>query len=106
MTDDVSDARLRVVRADHVRCHSGPNPGSMTESWTPAEIEFMTALDRYKRLNRIPFPCCSEVLAVLESMGYVRTGGPPAPQRVAPNRKRRARDRGVKLRRRPSPTPA
>jgi hypothetical protein len=34
------------------------------------EVEFMTALDRWKRENRRPFPTCSEVLAVLKSLGY------------------------------------
>jgi len=34
------------------------------------EFEFMLALDRYKRLRHSPFPTCSEVLAVLKSLGY------------------------------------
>lgn len=38
--------------------------------YTPAEAEFLQAMDRYKRDNRRPFPTWSEVLQVLVSLGY------------------------------------
>lgn len=38
--------------------------------YTADEVEFMMALDKYKRDNRRPFPTCSEVLRVLVSLGY------------------------------------
>ncbi len=34
------------------------------------EIEFMLAVDQYKRDNKRPFPTSSEVLFVLKSLGY------------------------------------
>lgn len=34
------------------------------------EREFMLAMDRYKRVNRRPFPTWCEVLGVLKSLGY------------------------------------
>ena len=34
------------------------------------EAAFRTAMDRYKRENRRPFPTWSEVLEVLRSLGY------------------------------------
>lgn len=34
------------------------------------EIEFMLAVDQYKRDNKRPFPSSSEVLLVLKSLGY------------------------------------
>mgnify|MGYP003314597013 CR=1 FL=1 len=36
------------------------------------EIEFMQALDEYKRNNGRMFPTCSEILEVVRSLGYVR----------------------------------
>ncbi|HLW66890.1 MAG TPA: hypothetical protein VKS79_16365 [Gemmataceae bacterium] len=42
-------------------------PGS---SFSEDEVEFMMAMERYKRKHRRPFPTCHEVLAVLKSLGY------------------------------------
>ena len=39
----------------------------------PAEVvEFITAMDQYKREHQRPFPNWSEVLEVLKSLGYSR----------------------------------
>lgn len=39
----------------------------------PAEVlEFITAIDDYKRANRRPFPTWSEVLEILKELGYTR----------------------------------
>lgn len=35
-------------------------------------LEFITAIDDYKRLHQRPFPTWSEVLEVLKSLGYER----------------------------------
>lgn len=35
-------------------------------------IEFITAIDDYKRINARPFPTWSEVLTILKSLGYDR----------------------------------
>ena len=37
---------------------------------TGDDLEFGKAMDRFKRENRKPFPTCSEVLAVVKSLGY------------------------------------
>jgi len=37
-------------------------------------VEFITAIDEYKRLNQRPFPSWGEVFSVLKSLGYVRAG--------------------------------
>ena len=44
--------------------------GNSEVEYTEDELEFMKALDMYKRENRRPFPTCSEVLQVLKSLGY------------------------------------
>jgi hypothetical protein len=38
--------------------------------YSPEEVEFMKAMDRYKRDNRRPFPTWSEVFNVFQSLGY------------------------------------
>ena len=48
-----------------------------------AEIEFMHALDQYKRASGRMFPTCSEVLEVLISLGYEKTSSPRASESTA-----------------------
>jgi hypothetical protein len=43
------------------------------DEMTPDVLEFIHALDAYKRTNQRPFPNCSEILQVLKSLGYSRT---------------------------------
>jgi hypothetical protein len=40
--------------------------------YQPEELEFMQAVEQYKRHNGRPFPTCSELLEVVRSLGYVR----------------------------------
>jgi hypothetical protein len=46
------------------------DPTTCERDYTDAEIEFMHALDQYKRASGRMFPTCSEVLEVLISLGY------------------------------------
>jgi hypothetical protein len=48
------------------------DPTTCEREYGPEEIEFMQALDRYKRTSGRMFPTCSEVLQVLRSLGYER----------------------------------
>lgn len=48
------------------------DPTTCERDYKDDEIEFMTAMDRYKREQRRPFPTCGEVLDVLRSLGYRR----------------------------------
>lgn len=48
------------------------DPTTCERDYQPEEVEFMQALERYKRSNGRPFPTCSEVLEVVKSLGYVR----------------------------------
>ena len=43
---------------------------SDTVQYSNAELEFITAIDKYKRKHRRPFPCYHEILHVLLSLGY------------------------------------
>lgn len=48
------------------------DPTTCERDYTDEEIEFMQALDAYKRANGRMFPTCSEILEVIRDMGYVR----------------------------------
>jgi hypothetical protein len=50
------------------------DPTTCDRDYGPEEVEFMQALDRYKRTNGRMFPTCSEILEVVRSLGYERTG--------------------------------
>ena len=56
------------------------DPTTCERDYTDAEIEFMHALDKYKRASGRMFPTCSEILEVLHSLGYRKIeSGQPAP---------------------------
>lgn len=46
------------------------DPTTCERDYTPDEIEFMSAIDEYKRRSRRQFPTCSEYLEVLIALGY------------------------------------
>ena len=48
------------------------DPATCERDYAPEELEFMQALDRYKRTSGRMFPTCSEVLEVVQSLGYQR----------------------------------
>lgn len=52
------------------REHGLAGDTSLGSEYTAEELEFLRAMDRYKRERRRPFPAWSEVLAVLKSLGY------------------------------------
>lgn len=48
------------------------DPTTCERDYSRDEIEFMQALDSYKRQSGRMFPTCSEILEVIHSLGYVR----------------------------------
>ena len=48
------------------------DPTTCERDYTGDEIEFMQALDTYKRRNGRMFPTCSEVLEVIRTLGYAK----------------------------------
>lgn len=46
------------------------DPTTCEREYSEMEIEFMHAMDEYKRLSGRMFPTCSEILEVLEKLGY------------------------------------
>jgi hypothetical protein len=57
-------------RASSRRRHVDPT--TCERDYQPEELEFMQAVEHYKRRNSRPFPTCSELLEVVRSLGYVR----------------------------------
>ncbi|MBI1247272.1 hypothetical protein GC197_05435 [bacterium] len=50
------------------------DPTTCERDYTGDEIEFMQALDAYKRTSGRMFPTCSEILEVIRELGYSRGG--------------------------------
>ena len=48
------------------------DPTTCERDYTIEEVEFMGAMDNYKRRSGRMFPTCSEVLEVLRSLGYAK----------------------------------
>jgi hypothetical protein len=48
------------------------DPTTCDRDYGPEEVEFMRALERYKRSSGRMFPTCSEILEVVRSLGYQR----------------------------------
>ena len=73
------ERRVKVSRRRQI------DPTTCERDYTPIEIEFMSALDEYKRASGRMFPTCSEVLEVLLKLGYEKKSPQqPAPESPAP----------------------
>ena len=68
-TKPVAGERREVQRRRQI------DPTTCERDYTDDEIEFMQALDQYKRNSGRMFPTCSEILEVLIGMGYRRVIG-------------------------------
>jgi len=53
------------------------DPTTCERDYSGDEVEFMQAMDAYKRKNGRMFPTCSEILEVIRDLGYSR------PDRIA-----------------------
>ena len=52
------------------------DPTTCEREYSDLEIEFMQAMDEYKRASGRMFPTCSEILEVLFKLGYRKTADP------------------------------
>jgi hypothetical protein len=53
------------------------DPTTCERDYSTEEVEFMSALDDYKRRSGRMFPTCSEILEVLKSIGYEKRADVP-----------------------------
>ena len=56
----------------------GPEENFPGCDYSADEVEFLLAMDRYRRTRGRPYPTCREVLAVLVSLGYRKVAEPRA----------------------------
>ncbi|MDA1039540.1 MAG: hypothetical protein O3A37_04535 [Planctomycetota bacterium] len=56
----------RSLRRRHI------DPTTCERDYGPEELEFMQAIEAYKRSSGRMFPTCSEILEVVRSLGYIR----------------------------------
>jgi hypothetical protein len=52
------------------------DPTTCERDYRPEELEFMQAVEAYKRRSGRMFPTCSELLEVVRSLGYTRLAAP------------------------------
>jgi hypothetical protein len=62
----VCERRVKVNRRRQI------DPTTCERDYSLDEIEFMSAMDDYKRRSGRMFPTCSEVLEVVKSLGYTK----------------------------------
>ena len=66
----VAVERRKLERRAKVNRRRQIDPTTCERDYTADEIEFMTALDQYKRSSGRMFPTCSEILEVVRKLGY------------------------------------
>jgi hypothetical protein len=79
----------RLERRKKVNRRRQIDPTTCERDYSDDEVQFMKALEQYKRASGRMFPTCSEVLEVVRSLGYVRLSvselaARPAGKAVAP----------------------
>lgn len=62
--------RRQLERREKVNRRRQIDPTTCERDYTNDEVEFMDALDRYKRSSGRMFPTCSEILEVIRGLGY------------------------------------
>lgn len=68
----VANERRQGERRVKVQRRRQIDPTTCERDYNDDEIQFMQALDAYKRANGRMFPTCSEILEVIRALGYVR----------------------------------
>lgn len=77
-SDDDDDIEAAESSADRRRADRRRqiDPTTCERDYSGGEVEFMRAMDDYKRKSGRPFPTWSEVLEVLMSLGYRKVAEP------------------------------
>ncbi len=88
------DDRRKEAQAVAIERRTGPrrekvsrrrqiDPTTCERDYSDLEVEFMNAMDQYKRKNGRMFPTCSEILEVIRDLGYVKVAQAPAGSIIA-----------------------
>jgi hypothetical protein len=68
----VAVERRKLERRVKVNRRRQIDPTTCERDYSDDEVEFMNALNEYKRTSGRMFPTCSEVLEVVRGLGYVK----------------------------------
>ncbi len=68
----VATDRRKLERRAKVQRRRQIDPTTCERDYTDEEVEFMNAMNAYKRSSGRMFPTCSEVLEVLRGLGYTK----------------------------------
>lgn len=71
--------RRKLERREKVSRRRQIDPTTCERDYSTDEVEFMNALNDYKRLSGRMFPTCSEILEVIRNLGYSKPGQNLAP---------------------------
>lgn len=71
----VAAERRQLERREKVSRRRQIDPTTCERDYTDEEVEFMRALEQYKRTSGRMFPTCSEILEVIRGLGYERRAG-------------------------------
>lgn len=75
-TKHYDGAERRTSQRRQVERRRQIDPTTCERDYQPAEVEFMKAMDDYKRRSGRQFPTWSEVLEVLRDLGYRKVAAP------------------------------
>jgi hypothetical protein len=73
----VAVERRKVERREKVNRRRQIDPTTCERDYSTDEVEFMNALNDYKRKSGRMFPTCSEILEVVRALGYTKPGQVP-----------------------------
>jgi hypothetical protein len=71
--EKIAPAAETLERRKKVNRRRQIDPTTCERDYSEQEVEFMNALDDYKRKSGRMFPTCSEVLEVIHSLGYIKS---------------------------------
>ncbi len=74
----VQNERRQLQRRQKVSRRRQIDPTTCERDYSVEEVEFMQALDQYKRSSGRMFPTCSEILEVIRELGYAKQPVPAA----------------------------
>lgn len=67
-----AETKPKVERREKVQRRRQIDPTTCERDYSEQEVQFMNAMDEYKRTSGRMFPTCSEVLEVIRDLGYVQ----------------------------------
>lgn len=73
----VAVERRKLERREKVSRRRQIDPTTCERDYSDDEVQFMNALNDYKRKSGRMFPTCSEILEVVRNLGYSKPGQQP-----------------------------